>query len=538
MCRRQPAAAAATLPPPQGTYAKVKYGQHVDTGEAVAVKVLDKEALVRSGMVEQIKREITILKQVCVEAPPMPPMQCVLPACVYALPPSCAVGGEAGKQAGSFGRQGIKSTFGLNWPSPAPPPTPLLSHACQIRHPHIVNLIEVMSSRDKLFMVMELVTGGELFDRVVAEGPVKARRPTAPLPRQPVCWRCAALKVTEPPCAPLCTPCAPPVHPLCTPCAPPCTNVAMPHPVTERTAAAAAAAGGGGAPRVWAAAGRGGVLPPAGHLPPRPEAGECAAGLGCAALLLRSCCGPAAACPLPRPLPLPSAWFVMTRWHLQHPSSPPPPHPTHHTHTCPPVCRRLGEAVGLWAGLAAQPGGRQQRQPGRPAAHDLRHAQLRRPRGAGAPRLPGRPCRRLVAGCVLFGGVGRAVPTTPPTRQAAPAPVFAPTPPCARSSHGCCSFLQPLPPAHSFPPRPPPPHRGPSAGVVLYVMLAGCLPFEEDDLPALFRKVCAAAYAVPPWLSDDAVALLAAILNPAPEKRWARGGAEARSLLSAGHSHC
>lgn len=48
----------------QGTYAKVKYGQHSETGQAVAVKVLAKEALVRSGMVEQIKREITILKQV------------------------------------------------------------------------------------------------------------------------------------------------------------------------------------------------------------------------------------------------------------------------------------------------------------------------------------------------------------------------------------------------------------------------------------------------------------------------------------------
>ena len=48
----------------QGTYAKVKYGQHADSGEAVAIKVLDKERLVQSGMVEQIKREITILKQV------------------------------------------------------------------------------------------------------------------------------------------------------------------------------------------------------------------------------------------------------------------------------------------------------------------------------------------------------------------------------------------------------------------------------------------------------------------------------------------
>ena len=60
-------------------------------------------------------------------------------------------------------------------------------------------------------------------------------------------------------------------------------------------------------------------------------------------------------------------------------------------------------------------------------------------------------------------------------------------------------------------------------------MLAGCLPFEEDDLPALFRKVCAAAYEVPPWLSDDAVALLAAILNPAPEQRCGGAGRVERS---------
>ena len=31
----------------QGTYAKVKYGQHVETGEAVAIKILDKERLVQ-----------------------------------------------------------------------------------------------------------------------------------------------------------------------------------------------------------------------------------------------------------------------------------------------------------------------------------------------------------------------------------------------------------------------------------------------------------------------------------------------------------
>lgn len=47
------------------------------------------------------------------------------------------------------------------------------ANVAQIRHPHIVNLLEVMSSKDKIFMVMELVTGGELFDKVVADGPMK-----------------------------------------------------------------------------------------------------------------------------------------------------------------------------------------------------------------------------------------------------------------------------------------------------------------------------------------------------------------------------
>jgi serine/threonine protein kinase len=77
----------------------------MDTGEAVAMKVLDKEHLVRTGMVEQIKREITILKK--------------------------------------------------------------------IHHPYIVDLKEVMSSKDKIFMVMELVTGGDLFDKIAVEGPMK-----------------------------------------------------------------------------------------------------------------------------------------------------------------------------------------------------------------------------------------------------------------------------------------------------------------------------------------------------------------------------
>ena len=40
----------------------------------------------------------------------------------------------------------------------------------KLRHPNIVQLREVLASRTKIFIVLELVTGGELFDQIVKEG--------------------------------------------------------------------------------------------------------------------------------------------------------------------------------------------------------------------------------------------------------------------------------------------------------------------------------------------------------------------------------
>ena len=71
-------------------------------------QVLDKEKLYRENMMDQIKREITIMKD--------------------------------------------------------------------LHHPNIVDLKEVMASKDKIYMVMEFMPGGELFDKIVAEGPLEARR--------------------------------------------------------------------------------------------------------------------------------------------------------------------------------------------------------------------------------------------------------------------------------------------------------------------------------------------------------------------------
>lgn len=42
----------------------------------------------------------------------------------------------------------------------------------QLRHPNVVELKEVLASRQQIFMVMELVPGGELFDKIIAEGPM------------------------------------------------------------------------------------------------------------------------------------------------------------------------------------------------------------------------------------------------------------------------------------------------------------------------------------------------------------------------------
>lgn len=86
----------------EGTFAKVKFAQNTETGESVAMKVLDRSTIIKHKMVDQIKREISIMKLV--------------------------------------------------------------------RHPHVVRLHEVIASRTKIYIILEYITGGELFDKIVHHG--------------------------------------------------------------------------------------------------------------------------------------------------------------------------------------------------------------------------------------------------------------------------------------------------------------------------------------------------------------------------------
>ncbi|CAM8977027.1 unnamed protein product [Rhodiola kirilowii] len=48
----------------QGTFAKVHYARHVITGMSVAIKIIDKEKIMKVGMMDQIKREISVMRLV------------------------------------------------------------------------------------------------------------------------------------------------------------------------------------------------------------------------------------------------------------------------------------------------------------------------------------------------------------------------------------------------------------------------------------------------------------------------------------------
>ncbi|ORC86603.1 putative serine/threonine protein kinase, putative,protein kinase [Trypanosoma theileri] len=83
-----------------GNFSKVKIGRDVETGVEWAVKIVDKDQLVRENMQEQLRREVAVMKM--------------------------------------------------------------------LRQPNVIQLREVMQTTYHIYLVLELVRGGELFDRIAA----------------------------------------------------------------------------------------------------------------------------------------------------------------------------------------------------------------------------------------------------------------------------------------------------------------------------------------------------------------------------------
>ncbi|XP_065028710.1 CBL-interacting protein kinase 24 isoform X2 [Musa acuminata AAA Group] len=63
-----------------------------------------------------------------------------------------------------------------------------------------------------------------------------------------------------------------------------------------------------------------------------------------------------------------------------------------------------------------------------------------------------------------------------------------------------------------------------SCGVILYVLMAGYLPFNETNLQTLYEKINAAEFTCPAWFSSGAKSLIYRILDPNPKTRINIGG--------------
>jgi 5'-AMP-activated protein kinase catalytic alpha subunit len=58
-----------------------------------------------------------------------------------------------------------------------------------------------------------------------------------------------------------------------------------------------------------------------------------------------------------------------------------------------------------------------------------------------------------------------------------------------------------------------------SSGVVLFAMVCGYLPFEDPKTSNLYKKILAADYQIPKFLSAECADLLGKILNTNPDAR-------------------
>ncbi|CAN8258997.1 unnamed protein product [Cochlearia groenlandica] len=66
-----------------------------------------------------------------------------------------------------------------------------------------------------------------------------------------------------------------------------------------------------------------------------------------------------------------------------------------------------------------------------------------------------------------------------------------------------------------------------SCGVILYVILTGCLPFDDRNLAVLYQKICKGDPPIPRWLSQGARTMIKRMLDPNPVSRITVSGIKA-----------
>ena len=57
------------------------------------------------------------------------------------------------------------------------------------------------------------------------------------------------------------------------------------------------------------------------------------------------------------------------------------------------------------------------------------------------------------------------------------------------------------------------------AGVLLYALLCGYLPFDDDNITNLYRKIKAGRYTVPEFVSSESSQLISQLLQVDPKRR-------------------
>ncbi|XP_022720387.1 CBL-interacting serine/threonine-protein kinase 20-like isoform X3 [Durio zibethinus] len=76
-----------------------------------------------------------------------------------------------------------------------------------------------------------------------------------------------------------------------------------------------------------------------------------------------------------------------------------------------------------------------------------------------------------------------------------------------------------------------------SCGVILYVLLAGFLPFHDENLMEMYKKICRGEFKCPQWFPPEVRKLLSRILDPNPGQRITVAKLMENSWFRKGYKH-